>query len=140
MNLSEIAQTVGIVSELVRKPLALRHDDWRQTAYEWRVTLRYQGRTMVVPYFMGSGHATKPKNSWMTPKPIAPDAPTVLSSLMLDASAADTTFADWCSEYGYDTDSRGALDTFLTCQQIGAELRRLLGADFALFAEAEDDV
>lgn len=138
--LSQIAHTVGIEPTFIRMPTAKRHDDWQQTAFEWRVTLRYQGREMTVPYFCGSAHVTKPKNVRMLATPIAPDAPSVLSSLLLDASAADTTFADWCEEYGRDTDSRKALDTFLECQQIGVNLKRLLGADYAKFVEAENDV
>ena len=36
-------------------------------------------------------------------------------------------FADWCGEYGYDTDSRKVERTFKACQQQAADLKRLLG-------------
>lgn len=50
-------------------------------------------------------------------KPIAPHAADVLYSLVLDSSACDQSFDDYCDEFGYDTDSRRALETYLACQE-----------------------
>lgn len=61
-------------------------------------------------------------------KPAAPTAASVLYRLLRDASAADQCFADWASEYGYDTDSRKALAIYEACCEIGRALRRVFTA------------
>ena len=106
--------------------------------FAWNVTLGYQGRTLTQPYFCGLGHVTKaPK--WdpnREGRPIPPNAADVLASLLSDASCAAGTFADFCSDLGYDTDSRKALATYLACQEEGPKVRKLIGKDFAAFQEA----
>jgi hypothetical protein len=44
---------------------------------------------------------------------------------LLDSSAADSSFDDWCADYGYDTDSRKALESYLECQQTSIKLRKV---------------
>lgn len=58
-------------------------------------------------------------------KPKAPHPADVLCSLILDSSAAEQTFESWCSDFGYDTDSRKALNTYEACQQNTDKLRRI---------------
>lgn len=164
-KLSDLASEVQISSVLVRSPSRQRSDEWRDTAFEWRCTLKFQGRTMEVPFWCGSAHTVEPKPphqsssavmlKWAEqrfrdvngervicrgsdPKP--PDAASVLSSLLLDSSASKETFGGWCESYGYDTDSRKALETYLECQENTLKLRKLLGADWQRFIEAENDV
>lgn len=38
-------------------------------------------------------------------------------SLLLDSTLGDMTFDDFCSDCGYDTDSRKALSVYLSCQE-----------------------
>jgi len=45
------------------------------------------------------------------------------------SDCAGETFAEWCSNFGYDADSRQHLDTYLKCQENGASLRALIGYD-----------
>jgi hypothetical protein len=59
-------------------------------------------------------------------KPKAPTAASVLHSLMRDSSAASQSFDSWCSEYGYDTDSRKAYATYEACQRNADKLRRVI--------------
>lgn len=59
-----------------------------------------------------------------------PDLHGVLYSLLSDAAAGNETFPDFCANYVYDEDSRKALETYLKCQAIGADLRRVLGSDY----------
>lgn len=59
-------------------------------------------------------------------KPIAPHVAGLLHSLILDGSACNESFADWCSNFGYDTDSRKAFATYEACQQGIDKLRRIL--------------
>ena len=55
---------------------------------------------------------------------------------------ADETFDDWCSNFGYDTDSRKALETYLECQNNWVRLRKALGSKFSeireIFLEVDD--
>lgn len=65
-------------------------------------------------------------------EPIPPTLDEVMWSLYMDASGVrhGETFAQWCDEYGYDTDSRKAEGIFNACRETWAALVRM-GADFA---------
>lgn len=56
-----------------------------------------------------------------------PDTRDVIYSLLMDSIADDMPFEDWCSEYGYDTDSRKAEATYHQCADTGRALRLALG-------------
>lgn len=58
-------------------------------------------------------------------KPKAPEAARVLHSIILDSSASGQSFADWCSELGYDTDSRKALAVYEACQVNADKMRKI---------------
>lgn len=64
-------------------------------------------------------------------KPTEPDAANVLDCLASDAAGIENarSFEDWAGEYGYDEDSRKALDTYLLCQAQAAKLSQFLGAE-----------
>lgn len=51
----------------------------------------------------------------------------VLSCLSVDVSI-DGTFEDFCADFGYNTDSRSALDLYLKCQEQSSKLRRFFTA------------
>lgn len=61
--------------------------------------------------------------------PVAPHVAGVLHSLILDSRAAEQTFSDWCSDFGFDTDSRKAFATYDACQQTADKLRRVIPRD-----------
>ena len=92
-------------------------DRWYKTATHWKLVLTMDGRVMVVGYSQGSAHVDAPKVA------------DVLDCLCSDATCPDT-FEDFCSEYGYDTDSRRAERTFKACLKSRDELREFLGDDF----------
>lgn len=48
----------------------------------------------------------------------------MLYSLVMDSDACDMSFDDWCSNFGYETYSRKALDTYLECQKNALKLRK----------------
>jgi hypothetical protein len=58
-----------------------------------------------------------------------PTAAEVLDCLASDAAGIENarSFEDWCSEYGYDTDSRRAEKTFKTCEHQASRLKTFLG-------------
>jgi hypothetical protein len=50
----------------------------------------------------------------------------------MDASALQSSFEEWCGEYGYDVDSRKAEKIFRICRRQGQSLLRILGGQAAL--------
>lgn len=97
-----------------------KKEDW--PCFMWRIKL--SGHSSIeTSYFMGLGHTTKPKQSWLEPKPVSPCAADVIYSLILDSSAADQSFNDWCADYGYDNDSISAFNTYQACCNSAQELK-----------------
>ena len=90
----------------------------------WKVTLHYQGRSMTADFYGGS----------MVENPSTAD---VLYSLLVDTSAGDQSFSDFCGDFGYDEDSRSAEATWKACKATAPRLHRLLGADFGRFSYLE---
>jgi len=86
----------------------------------WRVTLRRPGAKLTVYFSKGFGHEGKPA-----------EANEVLNSLALDSSGVENAsgFADWCGEYGYDTDSRKAHKTYKICERQMERLLKFLGTE-----------
>jgi len=91
----------------------------------WKVTLRYQGRQMTVPFSMGPA---------LSHEPTAAD---VLECLLSDASSADEDFENWAADLGFDPDSRRAERIYRTVQRQTLKLSRLLGDDYDAFIQAE---
>lgn len=91
---------------------------------DWTVTLRRGRHFMKVPFYMGRGLNGR-----------EPSVEDVLDSLCLDASgyvdAQD--FEDWCSQYGYDSDSRKAHRIYTAVGKATLRLRKLLGDHYELF-------
>lgn len=52
------------------------------------------------------------------------DAAEVISAYLSEADLGADTFDDFCSNLGYDTDSRKALDSYLDCQNIHLRFTR----------------
>jgi hypothetical protein len=82
------------------------NDQWEKTARHFSCTLRQVGkgnpRTMTIEYSQGSAHTH------------APTCADVLNCLADDSRGWDNarSFEDWCSDCGYDTDSRRAERTY----------------------------
>lgn len=60
-------------------------------------------------------------------KPKTPQPADVLHSIILDSSSCNQSFEHWCSDLGYDSDSRKAFATYELCQKNGDKLNRVLG-------------
>lgn len=63
-------------------------------------------------------------------KPKSPEPASVLHSLFMDAQACRQSFASWCSDFGYDTDSRNAISIYEACQNNGEKIRRVIPDGF----------
>jgi hypothetical protein len=132
--------------------------------FKWSVTLKRGNHTMVVPFGCGFAHCRRAKrverNSIAVTREIAralkpygtltisdmeerivptePTLATVLDCLRSDAQAGEyLIFEDFCSEFGYDADSRKAEKIWRTCQTQRGMLQKLLGQDFAAFMQQE---
>lgn len=128
-----------------------KRDDWKCDKWSVRFTKR-DGRAAheETEFFTGLGHRVHTlaseanarilKNvkrntiAWQNDvenkkKPNPPHAADVLYSLLLDASADNQSFADWCADFGYDEDSRKALATYLACQENARMLRRIFNRE-----------
>lgn len=129
MSIAQFIEDNGITMAVTRIPKRpdVAKDDWHASARHFLCTLYRGGHNtgkgpqeadMQVYFSQGSAH---------TKSPTAED---VLDCLASDTSAIENargSFEDWCTEYGYDTDSRKAYSTFqeVSCQ--AAELKEFLG-------------
>ena len=60
-------------------------------------------------------------------EPRKPTLQDILSCLIMDADGADAlTFEEWCSDFGYDTDSRKAERIFNESRRSSVLLQRIL--------------
>lgn len=146
------AQIENAVSELLRRAGvtfsaqlvgATKRDDWE--CDEWRVSIKSGRADYSEAFYTGVGHradtaasrtakaALKGTNrnsvAWKAAEALmAPQAPTAAAffhSFVLDGSAIDQSFLDWCDEYGYSEDSRKALKTYEACCESGRKIREL---------------
>lgn len=93
----------------------------------WRSTLAFEGRTYATDFHQGSAHKAPPT------------AADVLNCLLSDASSVENTgsFEEWCSDFGYNTDSRKAERAYKACEATVAPLREFLGELYETFVNAE---
>jgi hypothetical protein len=107
-----------------------KRDKWECDA--WRVSFVRGNAEMETDYFTGTGHRkSKTPNlkpgrfGYMAPSPVTPCAADVLYSLCLDAEAESESFQNWCDNFGYDSDSISALNTYQACERIARDLYRV---------------
>jgi hypothetical protein len=117
MNINEFAKSAGLTMTAVPTDHNPSMEDGA-TMDHWRCTIRAGHSRMSLVFSMGSGHNGK-----------RPELADVLYCLASDASGYENArdFADWCSEYGYDTDSRRAERTFRAVERQAKRLRSVLG-------------
>lgn len=89
----------------IRGPIALKSDNWQDTSDHWLVDINGQ----KFDYYTGTGHRKI--------SPTQRECKTI-------AEAAECTFKEWCGNFGYDTDSRKALETYHACQANTEKLRK----------------
>lgn len=100
-------------------------EGWAPGTHPYKVTLYKSGRQLTTPFFMGPLNEREPTTA------------DVLSCLMSDANSSELSFEEFCSDFGYDSDSRKAEETWKSCVKIAPRLRRFLGDDFDAVANAE---
>lgn len=125
----------------------------------WLVTLKYKGKEVITTdYMAGCAHCPSynQKNDYNTrqalavecesgytarptwsegnfypdkKKPIFPKIEDVVYSLVMDSDVIEYDFPDWCSNFGYEEDSRKAESIYKQCQDIALKMIRSLGTD-----------
>lgn len=93
----------------------IQENNWQ--CDQWRITISSKAGFNYLDYFTGLGLRSKNR-------PKRPKIAEVLHSLVLDASAADYNFSDWCADYGYSDDSIKALNTYKSCLETAQVLRK----------------
>lgn len=110
---------------------------------QWIVTLSNKYGSHSFDYFTGLGLRKEVKgaralyiktakivgNRWVTAEPVKPKVADVLHSLILEASAADENFVDWCANYGYSDDSIKAMNMYKACLDTATALRKYFAPD-----------
>ena len=72
--------------------------------------------------------------------PVAPAIAGVLHSLMLDSSAQDENFNNWCGNFGYDQDSIKVLNIYRACLENAEKMARIFSrAELAAISEIVQD-
>lgn len=92
--------------KLIREPLKSKSDNWQETAREWLVKIAGQ----EFGYYTGSGIKDIPSYD------------SVLESLLSDYDVLTMEFEEFCSNFGYDEDSRKAYKIWLSCCNNGRKL------------------
>lgn len=94
---------------------------------EWKAVFTKQSDSIEFDFLTGLGHRKPQRRTrgWSIESlPVAPHAADVLCSTILDASACEMSFRDWCWEYGYNSDSMKDFATYAACCENGEKLRR----------------
>jgi hypothetical protein len=102
-------------------------DDGKWQGYAYKVGLRYDGRQMTVPFYCGVMH------SWPTTRD-------VVECLASDVFCFDRDyvrdFEDFCSDLGYDPDSRKAEATYKAGVKQTKAFERFIGPDLLRWLKA----
>lgn len=119
ISMQDFIGNTAITTKVKRVESNPNMSDMGPGSRHWLVTLRAGRFSMRVPFSQGSAHTE------------APAAADVLNCLAMDAAGFENarSFSEWCSEYGYDVDSRKAEHIYKTVARQTAKLRALLGQD-----------
>lgn len=106
-------------------------DGWNtDEQHHWSVKLERfskDGKRKTLTTFFSQGSAHKS----------APSSADVLSCLVNDATSGEMSFKDFCSEFGYDMDSRSAEKIWQGCAEMAPRVRDFLGEKFDAILECE---
>jgi len=96
-------------------------DNWQANHYKVTLRARIGGKRKQYTVYFSQGYGIHHD----------PQCEDILDCLASDAQGVECArdFEDWASEYGYDTDSRKAEQTFKACQREADKLRKFLGYD-----------
>lgn len=99
--------------------------EWDPYSHPWRITLRRSRRQLTVDFYTGPACYGEPT------------AADVLDCLVSDVRYGEVSFEEFCSDLGYEEDSRRAYATWEKCRELAPRVRRFLGDAFEEYADAE---
>jgi hypothetical protein len=145
MNMTDQTETAKREFDFEALPVKItyvakvEHGDWHH--FLWNAEIRTKDNVKHVPYKTGLGLVEKRKPGFGGGKgPKKPTAKDIMHSLILDASAIDESFTDWCAELGYSDDSIKAMHIYRECCETGVWLRKAFSrADIEAMREALQD-
>lgn len=118
-NLKNFIDKMGIQCKITRIPF--RTDlEWEGHAKHFAYTLSRVGNDNKIKGYYSQGEAIKG-----TPRV----TDIVLAMLMDTQGIADTSFDMWCGDFGYDTDSRKALNTYQACMKEYGQIKSLFSSE-----------
>lgn len=149
IKVNEYLKQIGVAVNTVSRGETIRDNDWMCDA--WNICFARNGKAEAFEYYTGMGHRVlsdrdhkEVESKYPEPrhpetmhyrnflralesakKPKAPEPAGLIYSVLLDGAACDEAFEDWCSNFGYDTDSRRAMETYLLCQSNYNKFRKL---------------
>ena len=86
-----------------------------QPTQGYKVTLRYENRSMQFSYYQGMGISHEPQLA------------DVVMSICSDAQAGELSFAEFCDEFGYDSNSRLHEQIHKSCKKMSDKANRVFG-------------
>lgn len=137
-------ESIGVSYSVFGFGAGLKRDGWQCDG--WRISLTTQSRPnepQEFEYFTGIGHRVdygtgytflkgESKNSLSYDnykrnhiRPFPPFSAGVIYSLLIDSQAGEYSFIDFCSNFGYDNDSRKAESIYFACQEIKAKMQKI---------------
>lgn len=146
---------LGILPAITHLGSETNDDNWQHDSWLVSFPKKGSNRNIPFEFNTGLGHRVKAKQFCKLPKltedekaigvtridntqiysytrsdtfyslAVTPTAASVLYCLLMDSQCGEECFESFCDEFGYDTDSRKALETYLECQAIGAKLQRV---------------
>ena len=139
----------------ISDPVKVKSEDWNETANKFIFTIKGK----IFEYYTGIAHRQgvgfdkkeyeRLKHANIndhglkclvkSSRATLPCIEDLFYSLVMDSSAAETTFSDWCDEFGYETDSRKALQTYEACQENAVKMRGLIDANMNTLREYFQD-
>ena len=91
-------------------------DEWKRTATKCNCKITFKNQTYRFNYWMGSAHTKTPSKR------------DVLYSFVMD-DVSGMNFEDFCSEFGYDNNSKKALRIFEACKEQTKNFYRLFNEE-----------
>jgi len=127
-DVREFAESIGMVVIVKHGNKEFKKgnlDEWHEKATPYTITVKLEGRRMSFSYWTGSA---------ITEEPEIGEA---LDCLLSDASCGESSFADFCADCGYSTDSIRAREIWQACVRTHVKLMKLLGSHYDRATRAE---
>lgn len=127
-NVENILSCNGVSYSITLAAKGIKRNNW--DCDQWVVNINGQ----AFDYFTGLGHRKKIRTYsnikheyiYVEGGPIAPHIASVIYSLLLDASANNELFNNWCDNFGYSSDSISAFEIYRECCATAKKLNAVI--------------